>query len=155
MAMFLSENEEDTMSLAAKIARESSKDAVYTLTGEMAAGKTKFAQGFAKGLSIDDYVTSPTFNLHNIYKFKGGELHHFDLYRLKSEEEALDLGIDEYFKMENTICLIEWPEIIKDLLPRRAINISIDKLTENKRKITIDKEHRSNLYIDKALNLRL
>lgn len=139
MNRFITTSEEETIALGIKIAQLSKKGVTYTLKGDMAAGKTKFSQGFAKGLLVDEYVTSPTFNVHNVYKFNGGELHHFDFYRITSEEEAFNLYVDEYFGMENTICLIEWPENIENLIPKdNVINIYITKISENEREFLIN-----------------
>ncbi|MDF1863844.1 MAG: tRNA (adenosine(37)-N6)-threonylcarbamoyltransferase complex ATPase subunit type 1 TsaE [Saprospiraceae bacterium] len=108
-------------------------------TGEIGAGKTTFIKEFCKHLKVNEHVTSPTFSLVNEYSFNGksGEeelIHHIDLYRLKNAEEALDIGIEEYL-YDDDYCLIEWPEIIENLLPEEVIRINFEITEESTRKI--------------------
>lgn len=91
---------------------------ILALTGDLGAGKTTFVQGLAIGMGIDEPIQSPTFVLLNAYH----GLYHFDLYRLKQEDDFKNLGFDEYFEKEG-ICAIEWPERIAKLLPKETINI--------------------------------
>lgn len=91
--------------------------------GDLGAGKTTLTQSFAKGIGIEDYVTSPTFNI--IKEYQGDEyLVHIDAYRVSSSEEMEDLGFDDYINSDS-ICFIEWAELIEDLLPDDRINIKI------------------------------
>lgn len=119
---------------AATIAQDVKKGDVITLTGDLGAGKTTFAQFFIKALSGDNpvEVTSPTFNLLHLYETSKGEIWHFDLYRLKQKEEIYELGLEEAFL--NGISLIEWPQIIADMLPssRLEINLEFDKNSANR-----------------------
>ncbi len=107
-------------------------------TGEIGAGKTTFIQSICRYLGVEGRITSPTFSLINEYAYSvDGEeknLYHMDLYRLKTLEEALDIGIVEYLEGPS-FCLIEWPEIIEDLWPEEHVKINIEILEDSKRKI--------------------
>ena len=109
---------EKTLAFGKEIAQSISKNTVLALSGDLGAGKTTFVQGLALGLSIEEPIQSPTFVLLNVYE----GLAHFDLYRLKSPDDFMSLGFDEYFH-NNNICAIEWPDRIKDLLPKDTIHI--------------------------------
>ncbi|MCH5156372.1 MAG: tRNA (adenosine(37)-N6)-threonylcarbamoyltransferase complex ATPase subunit type 1 TsaE [Clostridiales bacterium] len=109
---------------------------VLLLHGDLGAGKTHFVKGLAKGLDIDDVITSPTFALHNSYEGRV-TLNHFDFYRIDDPEEVAILGLDDFFYDKHAIAAIEWSENIKELLPRKYIDVTIDKLDETTRKITI------------------
>jgi len=143
MEKYITKNVEETMELAKKIAENTVKEVknniVFCLHGEMAAGKTHFSKGFAKGLGITEDITSPTFSIHNIYEYEFGTLHHFDFYRI-DEEQAMDLDLDEYFYEDKTIHLIEWGENIESLIPT-AIHVYIKKLSETEREVIIDEDN--------------
>lgn len=106
--------------------------------GEIGAGKTTFIQAFCRHFGVTDYVTSPTFSLVNQYTYiengKEKYMHHLDLYRLKTVEEAIDIGIEEYLE-DPWFCLIEWPEIIEGLWPEEVVKINIEILEDSSRKI--------------------
>lgn len=109
---------------------------VFTLTGQMGAGKTTLIKGFCEALGVTDKTSSPTFSVINEYHTVNAEkIYHFDCYRLKSPIEALDLGCEEYFYSGN-YCFIEWPELLGELVPEDAVRISID-IKDEKRVITI------------------
>lgn len=110
---------------------------VITFHAEMGVGKTTFIKEIVKQLGVNDNSSSPTFSLVNEYQTSTGEtVYHFDLYRLNSEEEAYDMGIDEYFYSGNW-CLIEWPEKTPNLIPIDHAAIHM-KITENgKRELTL------------------
>ncbi|MDF7823721.1 tRNA (adenosine(37)-N6)-threonylcarbamoyltransferase complex ATPase subunit type 1 TsaE [Pontiellaceae bacterium B12227] len=114
---------EETWELAAEIADELQAGTVMALHGDLGAGKTCFIQGFAVALGIDEPVTSPTYTLIGEYE---GRLpfHHLDLYRLSGPEEALGLGLEEYFDV-NGITAIEWAERAEGLLPDDLLHIEI------------------------------
>lgn len=116
---------QETIALAQRFAARLDPGTVIALSGELGAGKTVFAKGVAKGLGINEHITSPTFTIINEY---GGEipLYHMDAYRLSDESEALDIGVDEYLSYPG-IVLVEWPERIETLLPAECIRVNIKK----------------------------
>lgn len=135
----ISDSAEKTMEIAEKIAKTTKKPAVISLVGDLGAGKTTFAKGFAKGLGIKDNITSPTFTILNDYD-GDTKLYHFDLYRLSGLEEALALGFEEYFDLKTLdgIVLVEWAENAPNLLPIKHTEIQIEKLSEDKRQLSIE-----------------
>lgn len=111
---------------------------VLLFYGEMGVGKTTLIKEIVKQLDVDDVVSSPTFSLVNEYQSNQGEpIYHFDFYRINDEEEALDMGVDEYFDSNNW-CLIEWPENIKNLLPLNAVKISITRNENGERNLILN-----------------
>lgn len=108
---------------------------IMTFVGEIGAGKTTFIQQICQQLGVGENVTSPTFSIVNEYTNKQEYLiFHIDLYRLKSEEEAIHIGIEEYLDRAD-YCFIEWPQIIENVLPDEVVRISIETLEDSKRKI--------------------
>ncbi|MCL4147156.1 UNVERIFIED_CONTAM: hypothetical protein GTU68_060851 [Idotea baltica] len=104
----------------------------------MGVGKTTLIKEIVKQLNVDDVVSSPTFSLVNEYQSKHGEaIYHFDFYRINDEEEALDMGVEEYL-YSNNWCLIEWPENIKNLLPLNASKISLSVNDDGSRSLAIN-----------------
>ena len=130
---YITEKYEDTILVAEAFAKTLNKGDVVVLKGEMGAGKTIFTKGIAKALGIKDEVTSPTYAYMNDYD---GKLYHYDCYRLSGGEDAEALGLTDYF-YGNGICVIEWAENIADVLPDNVKVVKIEKLSENKRKITL------------------
>lgn len=105
--------------------------------GSMGTGKTTFIKALALQLGVKDMTSSPTFSLVNEYETSEGKtLYHFDLYRLNSEEEAYDMGIDEYFYSGN-MCLIEWPEKTPNLIPLDHTTVTIKILHNGQRHLTV------------------
>jgi tRNA threonylcarbamoyladenosine biosynthesis protein TsaE len=103
----------------------------------MGVGKTTFIKALASQLGVTDMTSSPTFSLVNEYETGSGEtLYHFDLYRLNSEEEAYDMGLDEYFYSGN-VCLIEWPEKTPNLIPLDHTTITMKQLPDGRRHLTV------------------
>ncbi len=138
MTFFYSLSEID--SVAKEILNIPSLKKVITFNAEMGAGKTTLIKALVNELGVLDNSSSPTFSLVNEYQTENGEtVYHFDLYRLNSEEEAYDMGIDEYFYSGNW-CFIEWPEKTPNLIPIDHANISIKVLEDGKRELTIDNE---------------
>ncbi|MFP9115662.1 tRNA (adenosine(37)-N6)-threonylcarbamoyltransferase complex ATPase subunit type 1 TsaE [Flavobacterium sp. RHBU_3] len=128
---------EEIDSVAKEVLAQNIKD-IILFHGEMGAGKTTFIKALAKQLGVTDMTGSPTFSLVNEYATTDGKtLYHFDLYRLNSEEEAYDMGIDEYFYSGN-LCLIEWPEKTPNLIPLDHTAISITTLTDGRRKLSVN-----------------
>ena len=105
--------------------------------GEMGTGKTTLIKEIVKQLGVEDIAHSPTFSLVNEYLSRKGEIiYHFDFYRIEQEEEAYDIGIEEYF-YENNWCLIEWPEKVENLLPLESVVIKLKMNPDNSRTIKI------------------
>lgn len=122
---YISNSEKDTMNFAYNLASKLTNGDIIVLTGELGAGKTKFTEGFLSYLGLEDEISSPTFNIVNEYKKNNINIYHFDVYRLENSDEFYAIGGEEYF---NTgICIIEWGEIIKDVLPTDYIQISFSK----------------------------
>lgn len=126
----------ESLPSAAQTLLEHTKGAtVYAFFGEMGAGKTTFIKALCKQLGVEDEVSSPTFSLVNEYHTSSGEtVYHFDFYRIKNEEEAYDIGYEEYLYSGHR-CLIEWPEKILYLLPESFVEVGI-KETDNQRILT-------------------
>lgn len=112
--------------------------AIVCVKGEMGAGKTTLIRGLCEALGVVDEVSSPTYALVNTYRRGSGEtIYHFDLYRIDDPEEALDIGIEEYFDDQTALKLIEWPERISGYLPEDAVIISILMNPDGSRTISL------------------
>ena len=133
---FISHNVAETETFAEQLATTFVGGEVLLLKGDLGAGKTHFVKGLARGLGIDDVVTSPTFALHNSYDGRL-TLNHFDFYRIEDSEEVEILGLNEFFYDKNGVAAIEWSENVASLLPKRCIAVTIDKLDDETRKITV------------------
>ncbi len=136
---------EDTFALGQTLGRECKPGQVYTLIGDLGVGKTVFTQGVADGLGILEPVNSPTFTIVQVYEEGRMPFYHFDVYRIGDPEEMEEIGYEDMFYGEG-ICLIEWANLIEELLPERYYMISIEKDLEkgfDYRKIVIEeKENR-------------
>ncbi len=131
---------EETFQLAKTLAEKAVPGQIYTLNGDLGTGKTVFTQGMAAGLGIDEPVNSPTFTIVQEYHSGRMPLYHFDVYRIGDPEEMEEIGYDDYFFGEG-ISLIEWAELIEELVPRDRISITIEKNPEkgfDYRRITIE-----------------
>lgn len=106
------------------------------LFGNLGSGKTTFAQGFAKGLGIGERIISPSFIIVRKYELENRNFYHIDLYRIENQNDIRGLGLEEIFNDPQNIVVIEWAEKMKDLLPKKRIEIYFDYLKENQRKIT-------------------
>ena len=117
---------EETFEVGRTIGMNAKPGQIYTLTGDLGVGKTVFTQGVAAGLGITEPVNSPTFTI--IQEYEDGRLpfYHFDVYRIGDLEEMEEIGYDDYFFGEG-ICLIEWAELIEEILPENRISITIEK----------------------------
>lgn len=131
MAIYLSEKPEDTLKFGEQYAKTLKGGDVVLLGGEMGAGKTVFAKGVARGLGITDEILSPTYAYMNDYY---GRLYHFDCYRLSCGGQAEALGLCDYFYADG-VCLIEWAENIRDVLPEKVKKVTIEKLSGEGRRI--------------------
>lgn len=108
---------------------------VLAFYGKMGAGKTTFIKAVCQTLGVQETASSPTFAIVNEYQTVGSEnVFHFDFYRLKSPAEALDFGVEEYLESGN-FCLLEWPEIVEEILPNDILKIKISEIDNNKRKL--------------------
>jgi ATPase, YjeE family len=111
---------------------------VVALYGQMGAGKTSLVQQICKVLDVKDVVSSPTFSLVNEYLLPDGSpIYHFDFYRINKLEEAFDFGYEEYF-FSGHLCLVEWPEIIEELIPEDAVKLHITVQQSGVREIVIN-----------------
>ncbi len=112
---------------------------VFAFYGKMGAGKTTFIKAICRELGITDVVNSPTFSIVNEYRAdETGELvYHFDFYRIKKLEEVYDMGYEDYF-YSGAVCLIEWPELIEELLPGDAVKVCIEELPDGQRRLSTD-----------------
>ncbi len=136
MKSFETHGEEETIELGRRIAATLPKRAVVLLIGNLGAGKTTLAKGIISGLGAagPEDVTSPTFTL--IHEYGEGRIYHIDLYRLDRAEEAATLGLDEIFDRE-AVVLIEWGERFPQLLPENRIEIRLEPMSEDGRRIVI------------------
>ena len=132
---------EETRQLASKIAAETPNGTVFALDGNLGAGKTVFASGFAAGLGITEPVSSPTFTIVQEYPYGDGKyFYHLDLYRIDGPDAAFAFGIDEYLYAPDAITLIEWSERIEGLFPPGTVRVRIERTgQEEVRKITLEK----------------
>ena len=122
---FESFSAEETFALGKKLGEEATPGMIYRMTGDLGVGKTVFTKGFAVGLGVTDTVNSPTFTIVQEYK---GRLpfYHFDVYRIEEPEEMEEIGYEDYF-FGDGVCMIEWAELIEELLPKEAVKICISK----------------------------
>ena len=133
-------SEKETRALGEELGRKAVPGSLYTLTGDLGTGKTVFTQGFARGLGITEHVNSPTFTI--VQEYDGGRLpfYHFDVYRIGDLEEMDEIGYEDYYYGDG-VCLIEWAELIEELLPPERTAIRIEKDLEkgfDYRKITVE-----------------
>lgn len=122
-------SEQETKDIAYNIAKDAKKGDIYCISGDLGTGKTHFTKGFANGLLIKEHITSPTFNIVNEYTDGRFLFFHFDVYRITDIQEMYDIGYEEYF-FGKGICLIEWAELVKEIIPQNATWIKISKNLE-------------------------
>ncbi|MEZ4902771.1 MAG: tRNA (adenosine(37)-N6)-threonylcarbamoyltransferase complex ATPase subunit type 1 TsaE [Spirosomataceae bacterium] len=124
--------------VAAQVIERCSNEPVWLFEGSMGAGKTTLIKAICQELKVLNTVQSPTFSIVNEYLTASGDIiYHFDCYRLKNEIEAYDIGIEEYLDSGN-LCLIEWPDKIKDLLPQIVARIKIEEIASRSRRVMIE-----------------
>lgn len=131
---------EETLAVGEQLGREAKAGAIFTLNGDLGVGKTVFTQGVAKGLEINEPVNSPTFTIVQVYEEGRIPFYHFDVYRIGDIEEMDEIGYEDYFYGEG-LCMIEWAELILEIIPEHAKKITIEKDLEkgfDYRRITIE-----------------
>lgn len=137
MKRFTVDAENELPAVAKEILSLLSGHEIVCFQGEMGAGKTTFIKVLCEALGVQDAMSSPTFSIVNEYRDQEDHpIYHFDFYRVENLEEALDIGVEEYF-YSGDLCLIEWPDMIKPLIPENHLEISIKLVGDNSREITI------------------
>jgi len=148
MQKIITNSEKQTFNFAKKYAKQLKGNEIVGLTGELGAGKTIFIKGLAAGLGIKKTITSPTFVLMKVYPIKSNVkcqmsnvkcLVHIDAYRIKSAQDIIAIGVEDYFKRQDTIAAIEWADRIKKILPKKTKYININSINMNRREIIIKK----------------
>ena len=140
MTIFETNSPEETFELGRQIGQQAKAGEVYTLIGDLGVGKTVLTQGVAAGLGIEEPVNSPTFTIMQIYEEGRLPFYHFDVYRIGDAEEMDEIGYEDYFYGDG-VCLIEWANLIEEILPPTHNRITIEKdLTKgyDYRRITIE-----------------
>ena len=136
MPVYISKNEHETEEIGERFAASLSGGAVIAMYGDLGAGKTAFVRGMARGMGLDCRVSSPTFTIVNEYLGER-ELIHFDMYRLSSADELFDIGWEDYIS-RGAVCAVEWSENVEDAFFGDEIVVTIEKLGNNERRITIE-----------------
>ncbi|MBK1811398.1 tRNA (adenosine(37)-N6)-threonylcarbamoyltransferase complex ATPase subunit type 1 TsaE [Clostridium sp. YIM B02505] len=136
---FIIDSVDNTIELGRKIGSMCKPGDIFCLTGDLGTGKTHITKGIAEGLNVQEYITSPTFNIVNEYHSGRLSLFHFDVYRVSDPDEIYEIGFDEYI-FGNGVSVIEWANYIEELIPDQFVHIKLSKLPEkgeNLRKVTI------------------
>lgn len=132
-------SENETFQVGKALGDKAERGQIYTLTGDLGVGKTVFTKGLAEGLGITEPISSPTFTIVQIYENGKLPLYHFDVYRIGDVEEMEEIGYEDYFYGDG-VCLIEWANLIGEILPEGIIPVTIEKNLEkgfDYRRITI------------------
>lgn len=135
---------EETYELGRQLGEEAEPGTIYCLEGDLGVGKTVFTQGFAKGLGVHETVNSPTFTILQQYEDGRMPLYHFDVYRIGDVEEMEEIGYEDCFYGKG-VCLIEWPSLIREILPTKAVWILIEKNVDkgfDYRRITVEERQK-------------
>ncbi len=119
-------SEQETYEIAKQLAEQAVPGEIYCLSGDLGVGKTVFTKGFASGIGITEPVSSPTFTIVQIYEEGRMPLYHFDVYRIEDIEEMEEIGYEDCFYGEG-VCLVEWAELIRELLPENCKKLKIEK----------------------------
>ena len=138
--IFETNGEQETRARGERLGKAAEPGQIYTLIGDLGVGKTVFTQGFAKGLGIDEPISSPTFTIVQVYDEGRMPFYHFDVYRIGDIEEMDEIGYEDCFYGEG-VCLIEWANLIEEILPKGYTRITIEKCLDkgfDYRKITIE-----------------
>lgn len=136
MQSYISHSEAETEAIGREFAAKLTDGSVIAMYGDLGAGKTAFVRGMAKGMGLDCRVSSPTFTIVNEYLGER-ELIHFDMYRLGSSDELFDIGWEDYLA-RGAVCAVEWSENVDDAFFGDEIKLTIEKLSDTDRKITIE-----------------
>lgn len=140
MKVFETQSEKETFEIGRRMAEHARPGDIYCLLGDLGVGKTVFSKGFATGLGIVEPITSPTFTIVQVYEAPK-PLYHFDMYRIEDEEELEMIGYEDYFYGQG-VCLVEWANNVKEVIPKEAQWITIAKDLEkgfDYRKITVER----------------
>ncbi len=135
--IIISNSKEETAIFAENFSKTLKCGNFLAFYGDLGSGKTTFIQGLAKGLGIQRRIISPTFIIVRHYKLNEGNFYHVDLYRTESKHDLLSVGLDEIIQDPNNIVALEWAEKMGEMLPKERIDIHMEYLGENKRRITI------------------
>ena len=136
MSEYISHSEQDTEDLGARLSKQLPGGAVVAMYGDLGAGKTAFVRGMARGMGLNCRVSSPTFTIVNEYLGQR-ELIHFDMYRLSGADELFDIGWEDYLS-RGAVCAVEWSENVEDAFFGDEVRVTIEKLSDRERKITIE-----------------
>lgn len=134
---FLTKSSEETIELGRKIGKLLKPGDIIAMSGTLAAGKTTITKGIAESLGVKDNITSPTFCLISEYEGEKMPLYHMDVYRLDGEDDFLNLGVEEML-YGNGVCIIEWSEKVKKVLPKKTIYMNITPNPDSSRSINIE-----------------
>jgi len=136
MSVFYSKSENDTENIGERFAKQISDGTVVAMYGDLGAGKTAFVRGMARGMGLSCRVSSPTFTIVNEYLGER-QLIHFDMYRLSSADELFDIGWEDYLA-RGAVCAVEWSENVRDAFFGDEVSVTIEKLSDSERKITVE-----------------
>lgn len=134
--VYMTGSETETRQLAETLAKQFVPGQVVCLRGDLGVGKTVFAKGLCSALGVVEHVSSPTFTLVNEYEGINGTIYHFDLYRIEDPDELYEVGFED-FVGGGGVAIIEWPERAEDMLPRKRLEILLERHGENGRRITV------------------
>ena len=136
--VFICQSVEETQSLAKKLAKNVTPGSIISLVGELGTGKTTFTKGFARQMGIKDHVTSPTFKLVSEYQGEKYKLNHIDAYRMNGPEDFLNIRGEEYLTSKNSITIIEWGDLLIDILSSKIITINFKRIKSPKESRNIE-----------------
>ena len=136
--VFNCQSVEETQSLAKKLAKNVLPGSVISLVGDLGTGKTTFTKGFARQMGIKEHVTSPTFKLVSEYHGEKYKLNHIDAYRMNGPEDFLNIGGEEYLTSKNSITIIEWGDLLIDILSSKTITINFKRIKSPKESRNIE-----------------
>lgn len=128
--IYISKSESETIEFAFQFSKKIKIGSIIALIGELGSGKTTFAKGFSKGLNIKEHVGSPTFKIVSEYQGDPFKLYHIDSYRLNGCDDFLKIGGEEYLNQKTGVTLIEWADLIREILPKDTITIKLSRLSQ-------------------------